>query len=67
MVFKVKDAADLAEKMKLMITDYDAMIEMGKRARTIAIEKFDINKIAYQYETFLHQVIDGEVNKNELI
>lgn len=67
LIFKVKDAEDLAEKMKQMIGDYPDMIEMGQKARVTAVEKFDINNIAHQYESFLQEVTRNNVNVNELI
>lgn len=53
LVHKLKDATDLANKMQEMISNYEPMIEMGKIARKVAIEKFDIKKIAQQYEGVL--------------
>jgi hypothetical protein len=32
------------------------MIEMGKRARELSIQKFDIKKIANQYESLLYSL-----------
>ncbi len=53
LVYEMKNSNELADKMQNMITNYPAMITMGARAREAAIEKFDIKKIAAQYESVL--------------
>ena len=53
LVHQLKDASDLTNKMEQMILDYTPMIEMGKRARGIAVQKFDIQKISQKYEGLL--------------
>ncbi len=63
LIHQVKDSHDIANKMKQMISDYDKMIEMGKRARKVAIEKFDIREIAVQYEKTLKRIVN-ENQKN---
>ncbi len=63
LIHQVKDSHDIANKMKQMIGDYDKMIEMGKRARKVAIEKFDIREIAVQYEKTLKRIVN-ENQKN---
>ena len=44
--------------MKFCIHNYSKMIEMGENASGVAMEKFEINKIAQQFETFLKQKIN---------
>lgn len=57
LVHKLKDAEDLARKMEKMIMKYPNMIEMGETAREVAFEKFDIKKIASQYEKLLIEAV----------
>lgn len=59
LVFKVRDAHDLAEQMKKAIRDYDTMCRMAKQAREEALKRFDIKVIAAQYENYLHRQIAG--------
>jgi glycosyltransferase involved in cell wall biosynthesis len=58
LVYKVRDDEKLLEKMKFCIHNFSKMIEMGENARGVAMEKFEINKIAQQFETFLKQKIN---------
>ncbi len=60
LIHQTKNVRDIVTKMKKMITEYPSMIKMGERAREAAIEKFDIKKVAAQYESFLYQTIEGE-------
>lgn len=60
LIHKLKDVTDLENKMQEMISNYPSMIEMGKKARQMAREKFDIKNIAKQYESLLLET----VNKN---
>ncbi len=59
LVHKLKDITDLTNKMEEMISNYPSMIEMGKRARQVAFEKFDIKNIAKQYETLLIETVNN--------
>jgi glycosyltransferase involved in cell wall biosynthesis len=54
LVHQVKDAESIYQKMLVCFSNYDQMIAMGKDARTEALNKFDIKKIAAQYEQFLN-------------
>jgi len=47
------DASDLTRKMLYLLNRYYRMPAMGHRARRTAIEKFDVRKVAQQYEAFL--------------
>lgn len=67
LIFPMKDTAALAACMDKMIREYPAMTEMGKRASKVARERYDIRKIAEQYEAFLHRVADDKVTERELI
>ncbi len=58
LVYKVRDDEKLLEKMEFCINHYSKMIEMGENARGVALEKFEINKIAQHFETFLKQKIN---------
>ena len=67
LIFKVKDADDLLHKIKLMISNYPEMIEMGKRAREEAFQRFDIKIIAKQYEEFLKSIVNKKVDSSQLL
>lgn len=60
LTFKKNNVEDLIEKMSMMINEYDKMILMGKRARLYSFEKFDIKKIAKQYEEILFKLVKKE-------
>jgi glycosyltransferase involved in cell wall biosynthesis len=57
LVYKVRDENMLLEKMSFCIHHYSQMIQMGKNARVVALERFEIKSIANQFETFLNQKI----------
>ena len=67
LLFKVKDKQEFLEKVFKMIEHYPDMILMGKRARKEAIERFDINVIAKQYEGFLKSVVNNKVDSSQLL
>lgn len=67
LIFKVKDIDQLAFNMEKMITSYPDMIEMGKRAKQVAISRFDIKVIAHEYESFLHSVMNKTVSEENLL
>jgi glycosyltransferase involved in cell wall biosynthesis len=48
-VFKVNHGKDLFEKMKQLQLDYNSSLILGKNARKIALERFDIKHISNQY------------------
>jgi glycosyltransferase involved in cell wall biosynthesis len=48
-VFKVNHGEDLFEKMKQLQLDYNSSLILGKNARKIALERFDIKHISNQY------------------
>lgn len=56
LVFPVRNVDALADKMIYAIEHPEEMAEMGRRAREVAIERFDIEKIAKQYEAVLWKV-----------
>jgi glycosyltransferase involved in cell wall biosynthesis len=56
LVHQVKNSDDLYVKMNEMIAHFSSMIEMGKCAREISIQKFDIKNIANQYESLLYSL-----------
>jgi glycosyltransferase involved in cell wall biosynthesis len=58
LVHQLKNVKDLSAKMEEMISNYPSMIQMGARARKLAIVKFDIKNIANQYERLLRQFVD---------
>jgi len=59
LVYPVRNEKKLAENMNDCVVHYSKMIVMGKNARTVAIEKFEIKTISHQYETFLNQIINS--------
>ncbi len=56
LVHLVKDQHDIATQMIAVIDNYNAMLEMGMRAREEAIKRFDIKVIAKEYENFISDV-----------
>jgi glycosyltransferase involved in cell wall biosynthesis len=52
-VHKVKDVLHLTEKMKHVMLNYDASIELGKRARMKAFDRFELKNIAIHYSNVL--------------
>ncbi|NVJ47561.1 MAG: glycosyltransferase family 4 protein [Cytophagia bacterium] len=53
LVFPVKNVHALVGKMLYAIENPDLMVELGNEARSQAIQRFDIEKIAKQYEQTL--------------
>ncbi|MDR7127727.1 glycosyltransferase involved in cell wall biosynthesis [Algoriphagus sp. 4150] len=56
LVFPVKNIQSLAEKMIHAIEHPEEMAKLGAKAREVAMERFDIEKIAKEYEAVLHKV-----------
>ncbi len=56
LVFPVKDVEALTQKMLYAIENPVRMAELGKAARSEAIERFDIEKIAKEYEGVLNVI-----------
>ncbi|MDI1323162.1 MAG: glycosyltransferase family 4 protein [Algoriphagus sp.] len=56
LTFPVKDVGALTQKMLYAIENPDRMAEFGKAARIEAIQRFDIEKIAKEYEGVLHVI-----------
>lgn len=50
LIFKVGDSQDLFEKMTFALEHPEQMAAMGQEARREAEERFDIEKIAREYE-----------------
>ncbi|MEY4702388.1 MAG: hypothetical protein RIR96_285, partial [Bacteroidota bacterium] len=48
-VNKVKNVSDLTERMKQVQQDYHGSMMLGKNARRIALESFDIKQVSKQY------------------
>lgn len=67
LVFPVKDEQALLQRMEQMILQYPEMVAMGARARQEALQRFDIQVIASQYEQFLKSVKNQKVDVNDLI
>lgn len=57
LLFKMKDAEDLAAKMLLVINNYEQACNMGVRARETAIDRFNIERIAQQYDEYYLSLI----------
>jgi glycosyltransferase involved in cell wall biosynthesis len=58
LIFPVQNVDALAEKMIYAMEHPEEMAAMGKKAREEAIKRFDIEKIAKQYEEVLWEVYD---------
>lgn len=67
LIYPVKDTDKLATCMERIITDYPAMLDMGKRAGLLARSRFDIRVIAEQYESFLKKVSDNKIQNKDLM
>ena len=52
--------------MEIVIKNYPEMIEMGKKAREEALNRFDIVTISNQYEQFLNSIVNKKVNIGQL-
>ncbi len=57
LIFPVKDVDALTQNMLYAIENPDRMSELGKAARLEAIERFDIEKIAREYEGVLLSMV----------
>ncbi|QDH79809.1 glycosyltransferase family 4 protein [Echinicola soli] len=57
LTFPVKDAEMLAAQMNYAMNHPEKMAELGRNARKEAIERFDIEKIAEEYEEVLKRVL----------
>jgi glycosyltransferase involved in cell wall biosynthesis len=56
LTFKATDNQDLAEKIRFAIEHPEQMAAMGKQARREAEERFDIEKIAREYERVVKRI-----------
>ncbi|MCH7396509.1 glycosyltransferase [Belliella sp. DSM 107340] len=59
LVYPVKDVEVLAAKMMEAIAEPDKMKKLGQSAREEAIQRFEISKIAYEYEKVLKDFFDS--------
>ncbi|MFD2036368.1 glycosyltransferase [Belliella marina] len=57
LVYPVKDVEALAAKMIQAIAEPDKMKRLGRTAREEAIQRFEISKIAYEYEKVLKDTL----------
>lgn len=60
-LFQVKNAKSLADTMEWVIHHYDEAVIMGRNARKVAEERFDIEVITRQTEQFYLQVISNSL------
>ena len=58
LVHRVKDASHLADRMREVVADYPRVVKMGAAARREALERFELKKIAQEYEGFLRSVVN---------
>lgn len=56
-LFTLLNAPDLADKMLWVMENYAHATRMGIKARSIAVERFDINSIAQQHEELYSKLI----------
>ncbi|SIN80740.1 glycosyltransferase family 4 protein [Algoriphagus halophilus] len=56
LIFEVQNSEQLANQMIFAIENPEYMAELGRKAREEAIARFDIEKIAIQYEQTLHKI-----------
>lgn len=57
LIFPVQDADFLAKQMTWAIENPESMQALGIQARKVAEERFDIEKIAKQYEALLQKIV----------
>jgi glycosyltransferase involved in cell wall biosynthesis len=57
LIFEVQNIAKLANQMLFAIEHPDLMADLGAKAREEAVARFDIEKIAKQYEELLHVIV----------
>jgi len=50
----------LIGRMKFLLADHAAALDMSKHARDTAMEKFDIKRFTQEWEALFHHVIDGD-------
>lgn len=56
-LFELFNASDLASKMLWVYQNYDEAVAMGLKARKVAEEKFDVEKIAEQHEQLYSKLV----------
>jgi len=56
LIFEVQNTEQLADQMRFAIGNSERMAELGAKAREVAIERFDIEKIAKEYEGVLRRI-----------
>ncbi|WP_034920700.1 glycosyltransferase [Gillisia sp. CAL575] len=63
LIFETKNSDDLKTKIITALNDRDGMLEKSRLAKLVALEKFDINKIASVYEkTYLDLIEKKSLN-----
>ena len=63
LIYPVKNIQELASNMSKMIINYSDMTAMGMRARMVACERFNIKRIAGEYQSFLTTVYSRQQKK----
>lgn len=58
LVHRVKNVQDLSERLREVLNNYPHMIELGAAARKEALERFELRKIAGEYERVLKGVVE---------
>ena len=59
LLFKAKSAADLEEKLTILISNRDLQTKFGSAARKIVIEKFDLEKVTDDIMNLYSNLIKG--------
>jgi glycosyltransferase involved in cell wall biosynthesis len=65
LVFPVRNGHELAKSMEYALEHPAEMKAIGQRARAKAIEHYDIEKIAKQYEELLLEIYDSVSQKSK--
>ena len=63
--FKRANVPDIVEKVCFALKEQEELQEMAKEARRVAIEKFDVRKIAKEYEDTYDMIIE-EIHKKSI-
>ncbi|WP_423818752.1 glycosyltransferase family 4 protein [Salinimicrobium sp. TIG7-5_MAKvit] len=58
LIFERGEETELAEKVIYALREKENLAQLGENARRMAIEKFDIRKIAKQYEDYYYKIME---------
>jgi glycosyltransferase involved in cell wall biosynthesis len=59
-IFRVKDKKELQQQMEFVINEREASENLGRNARRVAIERFNLKQISKQYFQLLEQILSDK-------